>query len=317
MVINSKVAIIGDGMVGSSIAFSLMQGQSVSNIVIIDVNKSKAEGDVLDMQHGMPFVSPKRIKAGDYEDIKDAHIIILTAGVAQKPGETRLELLSRNVKIFDSIVESMRPYLDTKSLIMVVTNPCDVLAYYVYKKLNIEPRRVFASGTVLDTARLKSSFAQALNVDSRNVHTFVLGEHGDSEVAIYSQTYVGGVHVFDYCEKSKTCNCTINELMDMHKSVKRAAYDIIEKKGATYYAIALSISEICKAIIQDAKSVLTVSTYIDREFNGRISDVFMSLPCIVGKDGVEDILHPNYSREEVEKLINSAEIIKGEIDSFK
>ena len=189
---NRKVVIIGDGAVGSTTAYTLALGEIVNEIVIIDVNKNKAEGDVLDILHGMPFVTPKIIKAGDYCDCKDAHIIIITAGVAQRDGETRQDLLFRNIRVFDSIIMSMKPYIDEETIVLVVTNPVDVLSYYIYKKLGLKAKHVIGSGTVLDTARLKAVISDDTKIDPRNIHTFVLGEHGDSEVAAFSVTTVGG-----------------------------------------------------------------------------------------------------------------------------
>ena len=313
---NAKVVIIGDGMVGSSIAYTFLVNETIKEIVIIDVNKNKAEGDVLDMKHGLPFVSPKNIKAGDYEDIKDAHVIILTAGVAQKEGETRSQLLSRNIKIFDSIVANMKPYLSDEAIVLVVTNPVDVLTYFVYKKLGIHSSRVIGSGTVLDTARLKSSIASHIGIDSRNVHTYVLGEHGDSEVAAYSVTTIGGLPLDNYCLKcNRCCNKTL-ELKSLHEEVKNAAYEIINKKGATYYAVALAVNQIVKAIVNDYHSILTVSTYIANEFDGGVTDIYFSLPCIVSSQGVNRILRPDYSKEEIELLIKSGNKIKQEINEI-
>lgn len=310
---NSKVVIIGDGMVGSSIAYTFLLNETVKDIVIIDVNKEKAEGDVLDMRHGLPFVSPKNIISGDYKDIKDAHIVIITAGVAQKEGETRSELLGRNIKIFDSIVENMKPYLSDDAIILVVTNPVDVLSYFVYKKLNIHHSRVIGSGTVLDTARLKSSIASHIGIDSRNVHTYVLGEHGDSEVAAYSVTTVGGLPLDKYCLNCGKCKDKNLELNKLHEEVKNAAYEIINKKGATYYAVALAVNQIVKAIINDYHSILTVSTLIENEFDGKVKDIYFSLPCIVSSKGVNKILRPQYSEDEINKLILSGNKIKNEI----
>ncbi len=312
---NRKVVIIGDGMVGSSIAFSLVNDNVVNELVIIDANKNKAEGDALDLMHGLPFVSPKKIKAGDYSDIKDAHIVILSAGVAQKVGETRLQLLNKNITIFDSILSQMQPYLDDEAVVLVVTNPVDILSYFTYKKLNISSNRVIGSGTVLDTARFKTIIAQHVNIDPRNVHSFVLGEHGDSEVAIYSLTTIGGIPIDKYCDTCKKCENKNLKLMSLHKQVKDAAYEIIAKKGATYYAVALAVNHIVKAILNDSHSILTVSTYIKNEFSNRVKNIYFSLPCVIGKEGVIRLLKPQYNDEEIEKLVESGNIISNEIKS--
>ena len=238
-----KVVVIGDGAVGSSIAFTLANGHAVNEIVIVDVNKDKAEGDVLDIADGMSFLSvPKLIKAGGYEDAKDAHIIIITAGAAQKPGETRLDLLHKNAAIMTSIVESLKPHLDPEAIVIVVSNPCDVLSYLAYKKLGLPSSQVFGSGTVLDTSRLKTAISEDTGIDPRNVHTFVVGEHGDSEVAVWSATSIGGLSILDYSTQCPECN--LSHLDELHDKVRDAAYQIIAKKGATNYAVALAVSRI-------------------------------------------------------------------------
>lgn len=311
---NRKVVIIGDGAVGSSTAFALLQGQSVNEIIIIDINKSKAEGDVLDMQHGISFVSPKILKAGDYRDCQDAHIIIITAGVAQRDNETRIDLLKRNVKVFDSIIEGIRPYLDEEVIVLVVTNPVDILSYYVNKKLNLATGRVIGSGTVLDTSRLKYLISEDTGVDPRNVHTYVVGEHGDSEVATFSITTIGGVNLEDYCASCNRCAChgklKFEELLD---EVKRAAYDIISKKGATYYAVALAVARIVEAIVNNTNSILTVSSLIEDAYDGRIYDVYLSLPSIVNRQGASRLLTPKFSKQEIDDLVKSSEHLKNSI----
>lgn len=308
---NRKVVIIGDGAVGSSTAFAFLQGHAVNEIVIIDVNKNKAEGDVLDMQHGISFVSPKIVKAGDYRDCKDAHIIVITAGVAQKEGETRIDLLKRNIKVFDSIIESMRPYLDKDVIILVVTNPVDVLSYYVNKKLNLAPGRVIGSGTVLDTSRLKYLISEDTGVDPRNIHTYVIGEHGDSEVATFSITTIGGVNLEDYCATCQRCSCHGKlKFAELLNEVKHAAYDIISKKGATYYAVALAVNRIVEAIVNNTNSILTVSTFIESAYEGRIKDVYLSLPNIVNRQGASRMLTPKFSPQEIDDLVKSSDELK-------
>ena len=307
-----KVVVIGDGAVGSSIAFTLANGHAVNEIVIVDVNKDKAEGDVLDIADGMSFLSvPKLIKAGGYEDAKDAHIIIITAGAAQKPGETRLDLLHKNAAIMTSIVESLKPHLDPEAIVIVVSNPCDVLSYLAYKKLGLPSSQVFGSGTVLDTSRLKTAISEDTGIDARNVHTFVVGEHGDSEVAVWSATSIGGLSILDYSTQCPECN--LSHLDELHAKVRDAAYQIIAKKGATNYAVALAVSRIVSAILNDEKSVLTVSTYIESEFGGALEDIYLSLPCVVGSDGVKAILHPSYSKKEQLAILDSGMQLKAKI----
>ena len=318
MINSRKVAIIGDGAVGSSIAYTLMMEDFVNEIAIIDLNVDKALGDVLDMQDGMSFLkTPKVLKAGSYSLIKDAHVVIITAGVAQKEGETRLDLLKRNASIMLSICNEIKPYLSKDSIVIVVSNPCDVLSYLCYKKLGLPSNQVFGSGTVLDTSRLKTLISKDTGIDPRNVHTFVVGEHGDSEVALFSSTIVAGLSLNDYCKNCSRCkNKNKDHLKKLHESVRNAAYSIISKKGATNYAIALATSKIVSSILNDENSVLTVSTYIENEFNGQIKEVYMSFPCIVNSKGIKAIIHPNYSIEEMDGLLNSAKQIKEKIDTL-
>lgn len=301
---NRKVVIIGDGAVGSTTAYTLMMQHYVNEIAIIDLNKEKVEGDVLDMVHGVSFVTPKVIKAGTYEDVKDAHIIVITAGVGQKEGETRLDLLKRNIKVFDSIIDQIKPNLSKDAIVLVVTNPVDLLTLHTYKKLGIPANRVIGSGTVLDTSRLKFLLSKEADVDPRNIHALVIGEHGDSEVSAFSVSTIAGLPVEKYLEDNGKNAEEVYK--DLHEKVKNSAYDIIKKKGATYYAIGLSTAKIIETILNNQRSVLTVSTYIENEFNGMIKGVYLSLPSVVGRKGVERILHLEYSYTEVLKLIDSS-----------
>lgn len=301
---NRKVVIIGDGAVGSTIAYTLMMQDYVNEIAIIDLNINKVEGDVLDMVHGVSFVSPKSIKVGTYDDVKDAHIIVITAGVGQKEGETRLDLLKRNIDVFDSIIDNIKPNLSNDAVVLVVTNPVDLLTLHTYKRLGIPSNRVIGSGTVLDTSRLKFLLSKEANIDTRNIHALVIGEHGDSEVSAFSVSTIAGLSIEKYLEDNgknaeKVC-------AEIHDKVKNAAYEIINKKGATFYAIGLSTAKIIETILNNQKSVLTVSTFIENEFNGMIQNVYLSLPSVVGRNGVERILHLNYSYAEVLKLIESS-----------
>jgi L-lactate dehydrogenase len=307
-----KIAIIGDGAVGSSIAYTLMLGHAVNEIVIIDVNQEKAEGDALDMADGMSFLSvPKVIRASSYEGCKDAQVIIITAGAAQKPGETRLDLLHKNAAIFTSITDALRPYVNSKSIILVVSNPVDILTYFTYKKLGLPSAHVFGSGTVLDTSRLKTAIANDTHIDPRSIHTMIVGEHGDSEVAVWSATSVGGLSLTNYCAKCGKCkDRNMAQLNALHEQVKNAAYEIIKKKGATFYAVALAVARIISAIVNDENSVLTVSTYIAKEFNGLLEDVYLSLPSVVNSNGIEKILRPEYTEEEKSAIISSGLALK-------
>lgn len=308
---NRKVAIIGDGMVGSSIAYTLLLKSNIQDIVIIDVNRSKAEGDALDMNHAMSLLSPKDIKAGDYADIEDAHLVVITAGAAQKPGETRLQLCEKNKSIFDSIFTQLKPHLNPESIVLIVTNPVDILTHYAYTKLGLPANQVIGSGTVLDTARLKFLLSQDTRIDPRNIHTYVIGEHGDSEVMAYSVTYIAGVPIYDFCRVCGRCKNQqhLLTLSKIGKEVVSSAYEIIEKKGSTYYGIAASVARIIDAIVNDTESVLTVSSFIEESPDGQIRDVYLSVPSIVNQHGAVKVLWPNYSPEETAQLIKSAETL--------
>jgi len=307
-----KIAIIGDGAVGSSIAYTLMLGHAVNEIVIIDLNKDKATGDALDMADGMSFLSvPKTIYAGDYSSVKGAHMVIITAGAAQKPGETRLDLLKKNASIMDSVIAGIKPNLDEGAIVLIVSNPVDVLTYFAYKKLGIPSNRVFGSGTVLDTSRLKTAISEDTHIDPRSIHTMIVGEHGDSEVAVWSATSVGGLSLTEYCARCGKCaNHNMTRLNALHEKVKNAAYEIIAKKGATNYAVALAVSRIVSAVLNDERSVLTVSAYLSSEFDGQLEDLYLSLPSVVSSQGVEKILRPNYSEEEKAAILESGRALK-------
>jgi L-lactate dehydrogenase len=312
---NRKVAIIGDGQVGSSIAYTLLLGQAVNEIALIDLNPNKAEGDVLDMSDGMSFLSvPKVIKATSYEGVKGANIVIITAGAAQHEGETRLSLLGRNAAILTSVCAQLKPNLAPGAIVLVVSNPVDILTYFVYRKLGIPSSQVIGSGTVLDTSRLKSALAKDTGVDPRSIHALIVGEHGDSEVAVWSATSLGGMPLSKYCEKCGKCGSDASaheaRLNQLHEQVKNAAYEIIAKKGATFYAIALSVNRIVNAILNDENSVLTVSSYLSEGFEGEVKDLYLSLPCIVNSRGVKMVLEPDYSPVEKDALKKSALALK-------
>lgn len=301
-----KVAIIGCGFVGAASAFSLMQSGLFSEMVLLDANHEKAEGEALDIAHGIPFARQMKIYAGDYDDIMDAAIIVITAGANQKPDETRLDLVHKNVGIFKSIIPeiSKRNY---KGILLIVANPVDILTYTALKLSGLPEKHVFGSGTVLDTARLKYELGEHLSVDSRNVHAFIIGEHGDSEVAAWSCANVSGVALDDFCEMRGHFNH--RESMErIADEVKNSAYEIISKKNATYYGIAMSVKRICEAIIRDEKYILPVSGMMHGEYG--ISDVVLSMPAIVGRDGVERQVPLALSDEEQCKLKESAETLK-------
>ncbi len=306
--IKGKVAVIGAGYVGSTTAYTLFLSGLVSEIVLVDINRNKAEGDAMDLNHGMPFVNPVKVSAGDYSLIKGADMIIITAGANQKEGETRIDLLKRNFVIFKSIVSEIKKYCTDDTLIMVVSNPVDILTYITYKLSGFSKQKVFGSGTVLDTARLKYIIGEHTNIDARNVHTYIIGEHGDSEVATWSLTRIAGLPIEEYC-KWGSCDDVNCCKEDFYHQTKNAAYEIISKKGATYYAIALAVRRICEAIIGNENTILPLSCVFEGEYG--IKDICLSVPTIVNSSGASRILELPFSEEETAALRNSAETLKG------
>ena len=301
-----KVAIVGCGFVGSASAFALMQSGLFSEMVLIDVDHERAEGEALDIGHGMPLAKPMQIYAGDYDDAADAAIIVVTAGANQKPGETRLDLVKKNVAIFKSIMPEFAKR-NCPGIMLVVANPVDILTYVAIKYSGMPVNRVIGSGTVLDTARLKYLLGEHLAVDSRSIHAFIIGEHGDSEFATWSSANVSGVPLFDFC-KMRGHTHYEEASHEIEASVRNSAYEIIKRKKATYYGIAMSVKRICEAIIRDEKSVLAVSSLMKDVYG--VEDIALSMPAIVGKDGVEDLIPVRLSPDEQKKLRDSAKILK-------
>ena len=301
-----KVAIIGCGFVGSSSAFALMQSGLFSEMVLIDADVNRAEGEALDISHGLPFAKPMKIYAGGYEDIADAAIVIVTAGAGQKPGETRLDLVKKNVEIFKSIIPEIAKQ-DFKGILLIVANPVDILTYVAAKLSKLPQGRVFGSGTVLDSARLKYLLGEHLDVDNRSVHAFIIGEHGDSEIAAWSSANVSGIPLNDFCEMRGYFKHE-ESMKKILEEVKNSAYEIIEKKRATYYVIAMSVRRICEAIIRDERSILPVSSIQKGEYG--IENVALSIPAIVGREGVEKVVPIKLSDTEKKELMKSAETLK-------
>ena len=306
-----KAAVIGCGFVGSATAFTLMQSRLFSELVLLDVNMEKADGEAKDIAHGIPFAGQMKIYAGTYDDVADAAIIIITAGANQKPGETRLDLVQKNTAIYQSIIPEIVKR-DFGGILLIVSNPVDILTYVALKLSGLPENRVIGSGTVLDTARLKYALGEHLGVDSRSVHSFIIGEHGDSEIAAWSSTNVSGIPLNDFCEMRGHFNH--DAAMDaIAEKVKNSAYEIISKKQATYYGIAMSVKRICECIVRNERSILPVSAMMHGEYG--IEDITLSMPAIVGIGGVETHVPIALSEEEAEKLVESAgklkEVAKG------
>lgn len=302
----TKISVIGAGFVGCAISYALMQAGLTSELVLVDVNKEKAEGEAMDLAHGVPFVRSMEVYAGDYPATKGSDIVIITAGVAQKPGETRLNLIQRNLDIFKTIVPPVVKY-SPNCILLVVSNPVDILTYITYKLSGFKPGRVLGSGTVLDTARLRQTLGLAFGLDPRNIHSYIIGEHGDSEITAWSLTTVAGMNVYDYCRQIKHANPETFKAQ-VSDTVRNAAYEIINRKGYTNYAIGLAVRRIVETIMRDERSILTVSVMMDGLYS--IDDVYIAMPTVVGRNGAEKVLHVPLSAEEVIKLRESAMILK-------
>ena len=301
-----KAAVIGCGFVGSSSAFALMQSGLFSEIVLIDADRDRAEGEALDLGHGLPFASPMKIYAGDYGDITDAAVAIVTAGAGQKPGETRLDLAKKNVAVFKSIIPNIKN-AGFNGILLVVANPVDILTYTAAKLSGLPEGRVFGTGTVLDTARLKYLLSDHLGVDGRSIHAFIIGEHGDSEIVAWSSANVSGVPLNDFCEMRGYYDHR-KHMEKIAEGVKNSAYEIIKKKKATYYGIAMIVKRICEAIVRDEKSILPVSS-VQHGVRG-IEGVALSMPSIVGRNGIEKVISISLNDEESEKLNESAAVLR-------
>lgn len=302
----NKAVIVGCGFVGSASAFSLMQSGLFTELVLIDSDSKRAEGEALDISHGIPFSKPMKIHAGDYEDVKNAGIVIVTAGANQQPGETRLDLVKKNINIFKTIIPEIKKR-NFNGILLIVANPVDILTYAAVKLSGLPENRVIGSGTVLDTARLKYAIGRHLNVDSRSVHAFIIGEHGDSEIAVWSSANVSGVPLNNFCEMRGHYDHQ-NATEKIATDVKNSAYEIISMKKATNYGIAMSVKRICEAIVRNERSILPVSTIMHGEYG--ISDVSLSMPAIVGKDGIETLVPISLSFDELSKLQESAHALK-------
>jgi L-lactate dehydrogenase len=300
-----KVVVVGAGQVGATFAFNLMITGIATEIVLIDLDKKRAEGHVLDMNHGLPFVPPTKIVVGAYEACHDADVVVITAGVAQRPGESRLELTQRNTDIFKKIIPSIVTH--NPKVLLIVSNPVDVLTYVTLQLSDYPANQVIGSGTVLDSARFRYLLGQHCQVDPRNVHGYIIGEHGDSEVPVWSRVNIGGILFRDYC-KSCSRPCPTNGHEKIFEKVKKAAYEVIARKGATYYAISLSLIRIVGSILRDERSVLPVSILMEGYLG--ITDVCLSLPAIVGSSGVEKILEMKLEEKEAEQLHRSVSVLK-------
>lgn len=301
-----KAAVIGCGFVGSTIAYALMQKGTFSELVLLDANHAKAEGEAMDISHGLPFAHAMDIREGDYEDIADASVVIITAGANQKPGESRLDLVQKNAVIMRSIIREIKR-VKCEGILLIVSNPVDILTQIALEESGFPKERVIGSGTVLDTARLKYLVSEKLKVDSRNVHAFIVGEHGDSELAVWSCANIYGIGLEDFA-RMRGYRDFEKEKDELYHAVRDSAYEIIERKGATYYGIGMAAARIAESIVRDSHTVAPVSVSLNGEYG--ISGLCLSIPAVIGRDGAEQILEINFSEEENGKLRESAEELK-------
>jgi L-lactate dehydrogenase len=303
---NRKVVVIGAGAVGTSYIYALLQTGFAGHIALIDVDRPRVEGEVMDLSHGLPFVPPVSIKAGEYSDCADASMIVITAGAKQAPGQSRTDLIQKNARIVRSICNEIARH-PSDAVIVMVTNPVDALTQLALEHLDWPRERVIGSGTVLDSARFKFLLSRHCGVDARNVHAYILGEHGDSEVAAWSLSHIAGIPIDKYCEICHMCDHD-PQRRQITDEVRNSAYHIIDYKGSTFYGIGLSLVRISGAILRNENSILTVSTLLRGEYG--IDDVCLSVPCIVGENGVVRIIDARLPAEEQQALNRSAQVIR-------
>ncbi len=310
----TRIAIVGVGNVGATFAYALMQSGLAAEIVLIDRNQTRTEGEAMDLNHAVPFASSTRIWAGTYADTAGAAVTVITAGSSQKPGETRLDLVARNYEIFKTIIPEIVKH-NPNGILLIATNPVDVLAYAAWKISGLPPERVIGSGTILDTARFRHLISQYAGVDPRSVHAYIIGEHGDSEVPVWSLANIGGMDLQDYCPGNcagycqgfcKDYNPQVYE--KIFTDTRDAAYEIIQRKGSTYYAIGSGLVRIIEAILRGQDTVLCVSNLINDYYD--INDVYLSLPSVIGHNGIKRTMFLKLNEKEIQGIQNSARVLK-------
>jgi L-lactate dehydrogenase len=304
-----RVAIVGCGNVGATFAYALLLSGLASEIVLIDVARARAEGEAMDLNHAMPFARPTRIWAGDYTDCAGADVTVIAAGAAGKPGETRLNLVDKNAAILRQIVPEVA-HQNPDGILLIATNPVDVLTYAAWRLTGLPAQRVIGSGTILDTARFRYLLGQHFGVDPRSVHAWIIGEHGDSEVPVWSVANIAGMTLSKFCTLH-ACDFDRSAMDDIFRQTRNAAYEIIGRKGATYYAVAAGLMRIVEAILRDQRTVLSVSSLIEDYWG--VSNVCLSLPTVVDRGGAARVLRLDLSPQEIEGLRRSADVLKGTI----
>lgn len=300
-----KVVVIGAGSVGATYIYALLQTGMAEEIALIDLDRGRVEGEIMDLSHGLQFIPPVNIKAGTYEDCADASMIVVTAGAKQQPGQSRADLIRKNARLVGSICTEIGRHA-SEAVVVMVTNPVDTLTHVALERLGWPRQRVIGSGTVLDSARFKYMLSRHCGIDARNVHAYIIGEHGDSEVAAWSLSHIAGVSIEEYCRICKVCDYKQHH-KHIAEQVRDSAYHIIDYKGSTYYGIGLSLVRISGAILRNENSVLTVSTLLQGEYG--IRDICLSVPCIVGENGVVRIIDAELAPDEQEGLNRSAQAI--------
>jgi L-lactate dehydrogenase len=309
-----KVVITGAGAVGATFAYALAQSGTADEICLVDLNKDFLQGQVLDLAHGMPYYPPVDVYGGDKKDYRDAHVIVITAGAKQEHGETRIDLLKRNTSIMENIVEDIIES-GSDAVIVVVSNPVDILTRVALKKSGWPRGRVLGSGTVLDSARFRYLISEKLSVNVRNVHAYIMGEHGDSEFAAWSMTNIAGVPIDDFCERNEIINNWPNVRNEIVTEVRNSAYHIIDYKGATNFGVGLALVQIVGSILQNQQRILTVSTLLEGEYG--LDDVCLSVPCFVSQEGVKKVVLSDLPDEEMTYLNKSAQILKNALNDLQ
>ncbi|MGX4687371.1 L-lactate dehydrogenase [Vagococcus sp. JNUCC 83] len=310
---HQKIIVVGNGAVGSSYIFALVTQNIAQEIGIIDIDVNKAEGDALDLSHALAFTSPKKIYAATYADCKDADIVVITAGAAQKPGETRLDLVNKNLKIFKSIVDDIVAS-GFDGIFLIATNPVDILTYATWKFSGFPKHKVIGSGTSLDSARFRQTIAELVDVDARNVHGYILGEHGDTEFPVWSHANIAGLQIYEWVSDHPEID--EEELVNIFFKVRDAAYTIIDKKGATFYGIAVALARITKAILYDENAILPLSVYLDGQYG--LNDIYIGAPAVVNRQGISHVIELPLTDAEQEKFDLSAERLQQVLDeAFK
>ncbi len=307
-----RIAVVGAGNVGATFAYSLVLSGLASEIVLIDADRARAEGQAMDLDHAVPFNQPVRVQAGGFEDCKGALVTMVSAGTNQKPGESRMDLLKRNIAVFRDVIGEIAA-VNPEGIILVATNPVDILTYAAYKISGLSRRRVFGSGTILDTARFRTLLANHFDVDPRSLHAHIIGEHGDSEVPVWSLANIAGVRLADLSGEGWP-KYEAQAMEQIFSQTRDAAYHIIERKGATYYAVASGLLRIVEAIVRDQSTVLSTSSLLTGQYG--LSDVCLSLPTVINRRGVARVLELGLDPTEVEKLTRSATILSASIEEL-